>query len=173
MTILKSPSANPEGSGSVHRTGASALAAFFCVGLTVGWAFHYFARARTGIDPSLNWPTAGVIYFLAAFLALAAWRTHQAQSERVRLAAHRAVNLLVLAKASARVGAAVAGAYAGFALGYLRSSMPIPASQFVLVGLTCLGGVLLVIAALALEQACRVRGDDDEDGDTAGDQSPA
>lgn len=126
------------------------------VALVAGWAVHYIARMHSGIDPSLNWSAAGVVAFLAAFVGIAAFRTRQARRARVRLPSHRAVNLLVLGKSCARSGAAVLGAYAGFAVGYLRASMSVPAAQLVLVALTCVSGVALMIAGLALERACEI-----------------
>lgn len=156
---MKSPSADPGRpgrGGTVRITGTPILAAFFCVGLIAGWAFHYAKRLNSGLDPSVSWPTAGVVFFLAAFLLLAAVRTRQARKARVQLPSHRAVNLLVLGKASARVGAAVFGGYAGFALGYLRASVSVPGGQLVLVGLTCVAGLALALAGLALERACRI-----------------
>ena len=126
----------------------------------------------SGLDPSVSWPTAGVVFFLAAFLLLAAVRTRQARKARVPLPSHRAVNLLVLGKASARVGAAVFGGYAGFALGYLRESMSVPTNQLVLVVLTCLGGIALSLAGLALERACRID-ESDSDGSGNGTKQPS
>ncbi|HWU31777.1 MAG TPA: DUF3180 family protein, partial [Marmoricola sp.] len=102
---MSSPSADPGRSGrggSVRITGASALAAFFCLGMIGGWAFHYAKRLNSGLDPSVSWPTAGVVFFLAGFLLIAAVRTRQARKANVVLPSHRAVNLLVLGKASAR-----------------------------------------------------------------------
>lgn len=115
---------------------------------------------RSGLDPSLSWPAAGVIFFLTAFVAIAALRTRQAQRAQVRVPAHRAVNLLVMGKACARVGAAVAGGYVGFALGYLRRSGSVQSGQLVLVALTCLAGLMLMLAGLALERACEIPPDE-------------
>jgi hypothetical protein len=126
------------------------------VALVAGWAVHYVARLNSGLDPSLNWTAAGLVAFLAAFVGLAAFRTRQARRAGVRLPSHRAVNLLVLGKSCARSGAAVLGAYAGFALGYLRPSLTVASSQLVLVALTCLSGVALMVAGLALERACEI-----------------
>lgn len=157
---LSSPSADPEHRGTIRRTGASALAIFASVGLVVGWAFHYISRMSSGLDPSLSWPAAGVVFFLAAFVAIAALRTRQARGALVRVPPHRAVNLLVMGKACARVGAAVAGGYVGFALGYLRHSGSVQSGQVILVALTCLAGLTLMVAGLALERACEIPPDD-------------
>lgn len=127
-----------------------------------GWVAHYLARMNSGLDPTLNWSAAGVVAFLAAFVGVAAFRTRQATRAKVRLPAHRAVNLLVMGKACARAGAAVLGAYAGFAVGYLRQPMSVPAAQLVLVGLTCASGVALMIAGLAQERACEIPPEDDD-----------
>ena len=124
--------------------------------LVAGWAIHYVARMNSGLDPSLKWSAAGVVAFLAAFVAVAAFRTRQATRSNARLPAHRAVNLLVLGKACARAGAAVLGGYAGFAVGYLRPSLSVAGEQLVMVALSCLSGVALMIAGLALERACEI-----------------
>lgn len=144
----------------MRRTGASALTVFAVVALVAGWVVHYIARMNSGLDPSLNWSAAGVVAFLAAFVGVAAFRTRQATRAKVRLPAHRAVNLLVLGKSCARAGAAVLGGYAGFAVGYLRQSMSVPAGQLVLVGLTCVSGIALMIAGLAMERACEIPPDE-------------
>lgn len=120
---------------------------------------------NSGLDPSLTWPAAGVVFFLAACVGIAALRTHQARRAQVRLAPQRAVNLLVLGKTCARAGAAVTGGYAGFALGYLRPSMSVPSHQLVLVGLTCLAGLGLMLAGLALERSCEIRSEGDGQDD--------
>lgn len=118
------------------------------------------ARVNSGLDPSLKWSAAAVVAFLAAFVGIAAFRTGQATRAKIRLPAHRAVNLLVLGKACARAGAAVLGGYAGFAVGYLRQSMSVPSAQLVIVALTCASGVALMIAGLALERACEIPPDE-------------
>ena len=160
---MSSPSADPHRGGSLRRTTAAALVAFALAALIVGWVIHYVAQVNTGLDPSLNWSAAGVVAFLAAFVAVAAFRTRQAMRAKIRLPVHRAVNLLVLGKACARAGAAVLGGYAGFAVGYLRPSMSVAGAQLVIVALTCASGVALMIAGLALERACEVPPDDTEE----------
>jgi len=157
---LSSPSADPDRPGTVHRTGASTLVGFALIALVAGWAIHYIARMSSGLDPALNWSAAGVVGFLAAFVGVAGFRTRQAMRAKVHLPAHRAVNLLVMGKACARAGAAVLGGYAGFAVGYLRPSLTVSSSQLVLVALTCVSGVALMIAGLALERACEIPPDD-------------
>lgn len=126
----------------------------------LGWGFHYLARMNSGLDPSLSWPAAGVVFFLSAFVGIAALRTRQARRAHLRVPAHRSVNLLVMGKACARVGAAVAGGYVGFALGYLRPSGSVQSGQLVLVALTCLGGLTLMLTGLALERSCEIPPDE-------------
>lgn len=127
-----------------------------------GWGFHYVKRLGSGLDPSVTWPAAGVLAFLAAFLVLATFRTRAARRAGVRMSSQHAVNLLALGKACARVGAAVFGGYVGFALGYLRPSASVPASQLVLVALSGLAGLALAVAGVALERACEVKEPGDE-----------
>lgn len=138
------------------------LAGFACLGLIVGWVIHYTSKARSGLDPTLRWPTTGLVTFLAAFLCIAAARASRARRHRQWDAAHRAVNLLVMSRTCSRVGAGVVGGYFGFAMGYLGRAWPIQVGQAVLMVVTVLAGIIMVIGALALERACEVRPDAEE-----------
>jgi hypothetical protein len=81
-----------------------------------------------------------------------------------RIEPHQAVNRLLLAKASALVGALMAGAYAGFGARFLDDlSAPLPQERVLRAGLFVASAVLVVVAALLLERACRVPGGPDEE----------
>jgi hypothetical protein len=71
------------------------------------------------------------------------------------------VNRLVLAKACAIAGAAVAGGYLGYALSWVGiDEQELAGERLLRSGLAGLAGVMIVVAALLLERACRVRRDD-------------
>jgi hypothetical protein len=56
----------------------------------------------------------------------------------------------------------VLGGYAGFAIAHLGiTPTELSRQRLVRSGLAALGGLLLLVAGLVLERACRVRGDDD------------
>ena len=77
-----------------------------------------------------------------------------------------AVRMAALAKASSHAAAVIGGLAAG-ALVYLTSSLSksVPRSDAITAGGTFLAAVLLVLAALYLENSCRVPSDDDQDAD--------
>jgi hypothetical protein len=83
------------------------------------------------------------------------------------------VNLLVLGKASALVGAFMAGGYCGYALTFVRSwSVPTGRDRVVQSLLAALLAAAVMIAALLLERACKVPEDDDDDGVPVGQRDP-
>ena len=65
--------------------------------------------------------------------------------------------LAALAKASSPVGAIMAGGYAGFLVHVSRLDGPQPSSDTVTAALGTAFGLVLVVCALVLERACRVK----------------
>ncbi|MGH3412175.1 MAG: DUF3180 domain-containing protein [Marmoricola sp.] len=156
----RDPDEEPQ--GSIHATSVAALCVFAAVGLIVGWAIRPLSLGTGHGEPAVSWLPIGLVWFLAAIVAGTAyftWRTHRA---RLRMEPHRAVNRLVLGKACSLVGALLAGGYFGFALAHLGVSASDQAGtqlwHSVVAGA---GGIVTMVAALLLEQACRVRRDDD------------
>jgi lysylphosphatidylglycerol synthetase-like protein (DUF2156 family) len=111
-----------------------------------------------------------VLLFAAAVLGGIAWQTWSViHRQRRRMEFNRAVNFLVLAKASVLVGALVAGVYAGYGLHYLDDLAFEALAQRVLrSGVAVVGGIAIVVAGLLLERACTVPGggaEDEESGE--------
>jgi Protein of unknown function (DUF3180) len=142
------------------------------VALVVGalaWAALRVMESRSGGLPEIPLTAPGTIAFLAAILA------GFALSIRSRLRARRerrpdarpvdpllAARLVVTAKASALVGAGLTGAYAGFLVVLLVELGTNDRRGLLLrAGVCVVAGIVLVVAALALERACRVPGGDD------------
>jgi hypothetical protein len=104
--------------------------------------------------------------FFAVVVGALAWTTQRAlHTERRRMESNRAINLLVLAKASALVGALMAGAYVGYALTFLQSwEVPVGRDRVIHSVVAAVAAVGVMVAALALERACKIPDDGDDDG---------
>lgn len=148
----------PEPSGTVRLTAGSTLAIVFSVTLVLGWSVRFIAIRAGRVEPEVGWGAVGLVWFMAAATGGAAYLTWQAvQRGQQRLEPHRAVNRLVLGKACAVVGIAVAGGYLGYAVAHLGIASSDPVSgQLIRSALAGVGGLALCAAALLLERACRV-----------------
>lgn len=129
----------------------------------LGWALRPSAVGLGAVPPRVTWFQPAALFLVAAMLGYVARATHTAVHEqRRRLPPHEAVNRLVLGKACAIVGALVAGGYLGYAFTWvgLRAEL---AGERITLSLLAAGGALLTMgAALLLERACRVRGEDED-----------
>jgi hypothetical protein len=87
------------------------------------------------------------------------------------------IRMLALAKASALVGALVAGGYFGYALAFADSfDTPLGKERVIHASLAGVAGLLVMIAGLLLERALQVPGGEDDDkdeGTTQTDATPA
>lgn len=155
----------PEGGppqGSVHPTGPGPLTVFGGIGLIVGWAIRPLTLNFGGAEPTVGWLPIGLIAFVAAAVAWAAYTTARGRRDGVRLEPHRAVNRLVMGKTCALVGALLAGGYFGFALNHLGGLGGSDGTTTLWhAALAGVAGLALMGAALWLELACRVDRDDE------------
>lgn len=143
--------------GTVRPTGPAGPSIFVGIGLVGGWLVRPLSLRIGAAEPRVTWLGIGLVWFLAATVAGAAWSTWRARKAGLRLEPHRAVNRLVLGKACVLVGAALAGGYAGFALAHLGVvDAGAATTQLWHALVAALGGVAMLVAALVLEQACRV-----------------
>lgn len=150
-------------SGTLRPTSALSLLGWALVGLVVGWAVHPLCERLDVVPPLVTAPQPLALLLLAAILGYVAWATHRTvQVRRERLEAHKAVNRLVLARASALVGALVGGGYLGYAISWIGDPAELADERLVrsLIATGC--AVAAAVAALLLERACRVRKDDPE-----------
>lgn len=147
--------------GTLRSTTPGVLATFAGIGLVVGWAIRPVALRVGSTEPRVSWASIGLIWFLAAIVGGAAYFTWRTFHDRLRIEPHRAVNRLVLGKACALVGALLAGGYFGFALAHLGAASENAGPQLWRAIAAGVGGLVTMIAALLLEQACRIREDDD------------
>jgi hypothetical protein len=154
----------PPRPGSVRPTSRGLLVAIVVLGAAIGWTVVKVVESGGGVAPTVSWLTMVAWSFLAALLFVAGRNTHQRiQVRRERVDPSRAVFLLLIGKASAFVGALCSGVYAGFALSFLGAvSSSGPRNRVITAGAAAVISVLVVVAGLLLERACRIP-DDPED----------
>jgi Protein of unknown function (DUF3180) len=151
----------------VRTTRPALLAVLLLLGGALGWTGVAVMLATGTSVGRVSWSAAGGLAFFAALLLAGAWYMYDRVHRRRRLVdGQTAVRLLALAKASALVGALVAGVYIGFALrfapDYAASS---DARDKVIRGVvTAVAAIVVVVGALLLERACKVpKGPDDSE----------
>ncbi len=165
--------------GRLRPTSAATLAVAVLVGVLVGGSVAPLVERGGGIVPRVPWSAVLTLAFLAVVLMALAWNTWRSlRRPGPRIEAHRAVNLFVLGRSCALVGAAVCGGYAAFALGFLGNDAALPQERLVRGLLAAGSAALVVVGGLALERACQVPGsrdeerqDDDDDEDAPRDQT--
>lgn len=151
------------GPGRLRPTSPGAITAWAVVGLVGGWLLRTVVVRRGGTPPIVTWAQPLALLLVAAILGATAyltWRTVHVHRER--LDPHRAVNRLVLARACALVGALVAGGYLGYAVSWAGVDTELADQRVWRSVFAGLAGVAIVVTALLLERACRVRSDDEE-----------
>lgn len=136
-----------------------AIVGLLCVGLVGGWLIRRVASYAGQSAPLVSWSQPLALFFSAAILGLLAWNTRRALDGReARPESYRLVNRLVLARACALAGSLVAGIYWGYALSWLGDPSQLADQRAVRATLAGLGGLMVLVIALVLERACRVRG---------------
>ncbi|HEX7738638.1 MAG TPA: DUF3180 domain-containing protein [Marmoricola sp.] len=147
--------------GRLEPSGPGPIAIFAGIGLILGWSIRAIALHQDTTEPTVSWVSVAIVFFLAAIVGWTAFHTARSRREGIRLAPHRAVNRLVLGKTCALAGALIAGGYFGFALAHVNAAGADAASSQLWHSVAAgIGGVCLVVAALLLEQACRVPPED-------------
>ena len=148
------------GPGSVRTTPPGVLIVWGVVGLVCGWAVRPVAQRLGESPPVVGWAQVLALLLVAAALGWVAWATRQAVVKKRWLEPHKAVNRLVLGKACALVGALACGGYAGYVLTWIGSEAALAGERMLRSGVGAAAGLLMCIAALLLERACRVPPDD-------------
>lgn len=149
----------PEPTGTLRPITGRALALCAVLGLVTGRAIHPIGTRLSGEVPPVSWAQPLTLFLAAAIMVFLAWHTWRTvQVEGGRLEVHHAVNRLVLARACALAGSLVAGAYAGYAVGWLGDAAA-PAEQWLLRSvLAAIGALGVTLGSLLLERACRTPG---------------
>ncbi len=152
-----------EPQGRLRPVSAAQITALALVGLVLGRLAHPVLQSWRGVAPVVTWLPTLLFGFVAAILVVATVGTRRAQrGVRPRPDPQHMVNRFVLARATAMVGAVVAGAYAGYAVSWLGLEAELASQRALRSAAAAVSASLMVAAALLLERACRVRSDDDE-----------
>jgi hypothetical protein len=157
-----------EETGRIRPTRVRTLLLLAGCGVVIGWfSVPIFETIQTSA-PTIGWQSVLALAFLAAVLLGTAWSTWRALHRLQRyIEPHRAVNLLVLAKASALVGALVAGAYLGFGAQFLDSlDIMLPRERVIRSGLAAVASLVMMVGGLLLERALKIPGEPEEKTDT-------
>ncbi len=159
-----------DGPGSVRTTPLGVLVVCGVVGLVFGWALRPVSQRLGESPPTVGWAQVCALLVVAGALGWAAWTTRQLLVKKKGwLEPHKAVNRLVLAKACALVGALACGGYAGYVLTWVGSEAALAGERMFRSGVGAAAGLLMCVAALLLERACRVPPDEGAaDGKTKG-----
>jgi hypothetical protein len=141
----------------------AALSIWGVIGLVAGWLVHRIIDNGTGTAPLVSWAQPLALALVAAILGGTAYSTRRSiQMQTGRLRPHHFVNRLVLARACAYVGCLVGGAYLGYALSWLGVDSDLAGQRAVRSAFAGVAGILVAVAGLLLERACRVPPEDDE-----------
>jgi hypothetical protein len=150
----------------MRTTRVTTLVATAVVAVAVGWSGARVLAGLSGTAPRVPRGAPFAMVFLAAVLVTGALvmrrRVHHRRETTPLVSPDLAVRLLVLAKASSLVGAAVTGAYIGLAIYHLGAlSIPLRRTEAVVAGFTALAGLVVIVTALWLERECRAPHDDE------------
>jgi MFS family permease len=156
------PSGQEPPDGHLLPTGPATVGISVMIGLVAGWLLKPVSD-RFGNPPVVSWLQPVALFVVAAVLLATAFVTYRTVHVHHQwLEPHHAVNRLVLARASVLVGGLVAGGYAGYAVSWLGVPAELAGERIVRSLLAALAGGLIVLGALLLERACRIRSDDEE-----------
>jgi hypothetical protein len=148
--------------GRIAPTGPGPLVGFGVVGLVLGWAIRPFCLRFGYAEPQVSLLSIGLLLFVTAFIAGSAYLTRRVvRGNRLDLLPHQAVNRLVLGKACALAGAFLAGGYFGYALAQVGVADPVADLRMWRALAGGAVGIAMLVAALLLENACRIPTDED------------
>jgi hypothetical protein len=141
------------------------VAALIAIGIVAGRLTPPLIIRLDGTPPRLGWIAPLTLLAGAVGVGTLAWNTWQSlHRKHERMTSEHGLRMLSLAKSCAVVGALVAGFYGGFALTYIESLDSMLGRERFVRGLAAsVASLLLLVAALLLERACRLPEDDDDD----------
>jgi len=161
----------------VRRTSARLVLAVVSVGLVIGLLVEPVSERLDGVPPLVGWGPASTLLVVAVIVGALAWSTWQSlHKKHQRMTSDHGFKLLVLARSCAIVGSLFGGGYGGFAISFLDDlNTQLGSERALQAGVAAGAGVLLLVAALLLERACRLPEDDEDNknGKATPDPTPA
>jgi hypothetical protein len=160
--VSHDPSDEPPSDGHLQPTSVGLVTGWAGAGLVGGWLLHPLAERISGTAPVVTWLQPIALLLVAAIVGGAAWATWRSvQVRREWLEPQQAVNRLLLARSCALVGALVAGGYLGYAVSWVGVDSALAGQRGWRSVAAAAAGALIVVAALLLERACRIRSEDE------------
>jgi hypothetical protein len=155
----------------LRRTSARLVLAAVTIGLVIGLLVRPVSERLDASPPRVGWGPATTLFVVALIVGALAWSTWQSlHKKHQRMTSDHGVKMLALSRSCAIVGSLFAGGYGGFAVTFLGDlDTPLGEERALTAGAAAGAGILLLVAALLLERACRLPEDDDE----ATDATPA
>jgi len=153
----------------MRRATALLVASWVAFGLVLGLLVVRFSEH----PPRIGWSAAVTLFVVSLVVLAAAWNTWQSlHKKKQRMTSDHAAKMLALSRSCVIVGALFLGGYAGFALSFVDDlDTQFGRERAVHAGVAALAALVLLVAALLLERACRLPEDDDEE--PAGEATPA
>jgi Protein of unknown function (DUF3180) len=161
----------------VRRTSALLVAATVTIGLVIGLLIRPVSVRLGASPPRVGWGAATTLLVVALIVGAIAWSTWQSlHKKHQRMTSDHGVKMLALSRSCVIVGSLFAGGYGGFAITFLGDVDTPLGHERTLHGVAAaVAGILLLVAALLLERACRLPEDheDGKNGKSAPDPTPA
>ena len=140
------------------------------VGIIVGTLARPMAARMDATPPQIGWGPATMLFTIAVLVGGLAWNTWQSlHRKHERMTSDHGVKMLALSRSCLIVGGLFGGGYGGYALSFVPDlDTPLGSARVWHAGAAAVAGLLLVAAALLLERACHIPGDDDEEPEPDG-----
>jgi hypothetical protein len=154
----------------IRRATTLFVVALLGAGIIFGSLVRPVTARLGGTAPQVTWGPAIMFFVTALLVGALAWATWQAlHKKHERMTSDHGVKMLALSRACLIVGGLFAGAYAGYAISFARDlDTPLGSDRVWHSGFAGFAALLLVIASLLLERACRIPGGEDEDPEANG-----
>jgi MFS family permease len=161
-----------------RRTSALFVALLVAGGLVIGLLVRPFADRLDRHAPLVGWGAAAGLFVIALVVGGLAWSTWQSlHKQERRISSDHALMLLATSKSCVIVGCLCIGGDGGYALAFLGDvDTPLGQDRALHSAFAAGAAVLVLVASLLLERACRLPEDDDENGNkgrSAPDATPA
>jgi uncharacterized protein DUF3180 len=161
----------------VRRTSALLVAATVTIGLVTGLLIRPVSVRLGSSPPRVGWGAATTLFVVALVVGALAWSTWQSlHKKKQRMTSDHGVKMLALSRSCVIVGSLFAGGYGGFAITFLGDvDTPLGHERALHGGAAAVAGILLLVAALLLERACRLPEDHEhgKNGKATPDPTPA
>lgn len=152
---------------SIRQTMAAALA-----GAILGFFIVGGFDLADAFPPVVPWTVPGILVIMAA----GGWIYARSLPKRIedgKVSGIEGVRALIIGKSMVMTGAVLAGGHAVYVGRYIRHMEAAQPAQRVYLGVaTILAALLLALAGFALEKACIVKVDDDDNGEGGAEPTP-